>query len=66
MKHTHGHRIVPVEGGIPLECEHCGETFVYELQVPMAVRCTECDSVFDARLSIVKKFKGEWKKMVEK
>ncbi len=61
MQHSHsGH---PVEG-IPLKCEHCGETFVYELSAPMAVRCTECDGVFDARLSIVKRFKGEWKKVI--
>ena len=66
MKRTHTHHLEPVEGGIPLECEHCGKNFVYELQVPMAVRCTECDSVFDARLSIVKQFRGEWKKMVGK
>lgn len=49
--------------GIPLECDHCGEVFVYELVAPMAVRCTECDSVFDARISIVKKFKREWMKI---
>jgi Zn finger protein HypA/HybF involved in hydrogenase expression len=49
--------------GIVLKCEHCGEVFVYELRVPIAVRCTKCESVFDARLSIIKKYKQEWKEL---
>ena len=49
--------------GIVLKCEHCGEIFLYELQVPMAVRCDKCDSVFDARISIIRKYEKEWKEL---
>lgn len=36
-------------------CEHCSEPVHYEFLTPIAVRCDHCDSVFDARLQLIKK-----------
>ncbi len=43
---------------IRVECEHCKEPFVVELVAPIAVRCSHCDAVFDARLQLEKKSKS--------
>ncbi|MEM2041762.1 MAG: hypothetical protein QW410_00205 [Nitrososphaerota archaeon] len=50
--------------GIILTCEHCGKEFVWELNAPMAVRCTECNSVFDARMQLVRGLREEVKRML--
>jgi Zn finger protein HypA/HybF involved in hydrogenase expression len=39
---------------ITFTCEHCNEPVEYEFLTPIAVRCDHCDSVFDARLQLVK------------
>ncbi|MGI0091552.1 MAG: hypothetical protein ACREBS_07580 [Nitrososphaerales archaeon] len=49
--------------GINVVCEHCGKTILYELSVPIAVECTECDSTFDARLQMFKQFRREWEEL---
>ncbi|MHB8566155.1 MAG: hypothetical protein ACYC7D_03935 [Nitrososphaerales archaeon] len=40
--------------GVNFVCEHCEKSFHYEFQTPIAVRCSHCDSIFDARLQIAK------------
>ncbi|GEM_PF-5815701 len=40
--------------GVTFVCEHCDKSFHYEFQTPIAVRCSHCDAIFDARLQIVK------------
>ena len=40
--------------GITFVCEHCEKPVYYEFLTPIAVRCNHCDSIFDARLQIVK------------
>ena len=43
---------------IRVDCEHCKEPFVVELVAPIAVRCSHCDAVFDARLQLERKTKS--------
>ncbi len=38
-----------------IECDHCKESFSFEIDTPIAVRCRHCNSVFDARLQLAKK-----------
>lgn len=44
---------------ITVNCLQCHEDFEYEIFLPTAIKCTKCDSLIDARLSLHKHSKPD-------
>lgn len=50
---------------IVLICEHCKEDFELKFESPLAVQCSKCGSVFDARLQMYKQMREMFQEQVE-
>jgi ribosomal protein S27E len=48
-----------------LNCEHCSEKFEVVFTSPIAVRCSKCGGLFDARLQLYKQMRQYFKEHVE-
>lgn len=53
----------PAGAKLKLSCEYCDCDFEHEFKTPLAVTCECCGSTFDARLQLVKAFRGEFEKI---
>jgi len=50
---------------IMLTCEHCDQNFELKFESPVAVQCSKCGSVFDARLQMYKQMRKMFQEQVE-
>ncbi len=59
-KEEEGHTIK-----IMMVCEQCKEEFELKFESPLAVQCSKCGSLFDARLQMYKQMRKMFEQQVE-